>query len=745
VNLRPRPASILITLIVAVAATVVVRAALNVTRGLRVEYFSTDQPAGLPTLALITPEVSTSQILLDWSGPPPPVFSARWFGYLTVGRPGLYAFATTSDDGSVLSVGGQRVVDNGGVHGAATQTGQIELSAGSHFVVIEYFQGGGFFEMAWSWAPDGEPLRPVPSWLLSPGREDYRALVAARTLDVSALLCVAAALATVAYLAVTRGRLPAAAFVQRHPQAAGLVLFVFLAVAHTWPLAMRPATLSRSDNGDTILNEWIMAWVAHQAPRDPLHLFDANIFHPNRDTLAYSEPLLVQSALGAPVMWLGGSPVLAYNLVLIAGLALTGWTTSFVVGRWTGDYSAGLLAGALAGVNAHTLTRVPHMQAQHAEFLPLALFALDRVLATPSLRHALSLALWFVLQALTSIYFLVFTAFAMVTAAVVRLDAWLGGRRWRVALALAVSAAVAALALLPVLLPYWRVSTGQGLTRSLADASMYSATWSDYLMTPGRFHRAVWSERFVGGTAALFPGLVGLALTATAVLTGVAFRDPRARMCLAMGLVALALSFGTRLPGYATLYELVPLLQAIRAPARIGYLVIVAVAVLAGFGLVQLRRRVAARSWPAVAFVTITLATLEPFVAPLTFSEAAPIPAIYDRLRPIAGAVVVELPLPQPRAFFHNARYLMHSTRHWKPMLNGYSGFVPGSYRADYEALKTFPDAASIAALQDRGVTHVFVHLEQHAPTLEHDLARIDALRKIDQEGTIALYELRRE
>ena len=62
---------------------------------------------------------------------------------------------------------------------------------------------------------------------------------------------------------------------------------VLLAVLHTWPLALHPGRYSRNDNADTELNEWIMAWVAHQLPRDPLHLFEANTFYPAHDTLAF--------------------------------------------------------------------------------------------------------------------------------------------------------------------------------------------------------------------------------------------------------------------------------------------------------------------------------------------------------------------------------------------------------------------------------------------------------------------------
>src|SRR5579862_153461 len=91
-----------------------------------------------------------------------------------------------------------------------------------------------------------------------------------------------------------------------------LLLFLLLAIGHTWPLVTSPAKLSRNDNADTILNEWAIAWIVHEAPRDPRHLFDANIFYPERRTLAYSEPLLVPAAMGAPLFWAGASPVLVY-------------------------------------------------------------------------------------------------------------------------------------------------------------------------------------------------------------------------------------------------------------------------------------------------------------------------------------------------------------------------------------------------------------------------------------------------
>src|SRR3954447_5122083 len=135
------------------------------------------------------------------------------------------------------------------------------------------------------------------------------------------------------------------------------VLCLLLAIVHTWPLALHPARLSRNDNADAQLNEWIMAWVAHQLPRDPVHLFEANIFYPAHDTLAFSEPLIVPAVMGAPLAWAGASPVLVYNLILIAGFALTAFATCLLIEAWTGEVLAGLLAGSIFAFNTQTLTR----------------------------------------------------------------------------------------------------------------------------------------------------------------------------------------------------------------------------------------------------------------------------------------------------------------------------------------------------------------------------------------------------
>ena len=532
-----------------------------------------------------------------------------------------------------------------------------------------------------------------------------------------------------------------------------LAVFLALAVLQTWPLALAPGTLSRNDTADTVLHEWTLAWLAHQIVRDPLHLFEANIFYPDQLTLAYSDHLFIPGIFAAPLIWAGVSPVLVYNLLLITGMALTGWVMSLVIHRWTGSRVAGLISGSLVAFNAFTLTRMPQIQDQHLEFLPLALWALDRLVRVPSVRHALSLAGWFVLQALTSGYWLLFTTVAMVAGAAARPGEWMARTRRSFVPYAALASLVAGVMMLPFLVPYWTVSREQGLARSLEEVGLYSAHISNYLATGGRVHFDTWSHTFYAyGGDALFPGVVALSLTAIAVGSGVAFRNVRARMALAFGVVAFALSFGPAFPGYAVLYEVFPLMRGIRGAARFGQLCLVAIAILAGFGWVRLRQALVRAAIPGVRKVVLTLGAAvlvsvhgEAIRVPVPYTEYRGIPAVLDELRNTGtNAVVAFFPFYPLESVYENSRYMLYSTRSFTPMLNGYSGFTPQSYLRHVEALRPFPDPASIDYLREVGVTHVVVEGPLMSNTFLAAFDRFPELQLTFTDGNLRIYVLGR-
>src|SRR6185503_8244536 len=182
----------------------------------------------------------------------------------------------------------------------------------------------------------------------------------------------------------------------------------------------------------------------------------------------------------APALWLGASPVLAINLLMLAGFTLTGLSAYGVAWAWTRVRLAALLAGSLFAFNAHTLTRLAHVQAVHAYGLPLALLLTDRLIAAPRLATALALGACMAMMAYTSGYFAVFATVMVAVVVVTGIGRW-RQQAARVALMLAAASLTAAVLAVPLLIPYRRVATEQHMVRPIAEVALYSATVSGYL------------------------------------------------------------------------------------------------------------------------------------------------------------------------------------------------------------------------------------------------------------------------
>src|SRR2546428_13705917 len=75
--------------------------------------------------------------------------------------------------------------------------------------------------------------------------------------------------------------------------------------------------------GDSRLIIWTLAWDNHALLDHVPSLFDANIFYPAKDALAYSEHLFGISLFTLPVYALTRNPVLAYNLVWLLSFLLS--------------------------------------------------------------------------------------------------------------------------------------------------------------------------------------------------------------------------------------------------------------------------------------------------------------------------------------------------------------------------------------------------------------------------------------
>src|SRR5438067_5647923 len=182
-----------------------------------------------------------------------------------------------------------------------------------------------------------------------------------------------------------------------------LLLFTALTAVMTYPQIFHLAD-GIHDDGDPLMVTWILAWVAHQLPRAPAHLFDANIFYPERNTLAYSETLLVPGLLSAPLAWLGVGPILIYNLVFLSGFALSGVGVALLVRRLTGNNGAAIVAGLVFAFPPYRIDHYAHLQLQQTQFIPLAFWAFHRVIDTNRIRDGALLGAFITAQMLLCMY-----------------------------------------------------------------------------------------------------------------------------------------------------------------------------------------------------------------------------------------------------------------------------------------------------------------------------------------------------
>ena len=489
-----------------------------------------------------------------------------------------------------------------------------------------------------------------------------------------------------------------------------LAAAALLAVVLTFPFAAEMTHVGRVDNFDGHFGIWNVSWVARTLVVDPLHVLDANIFFPLKKTLVYSETNLGAGALAIPAYWATRNPYFTFNFAFLLSMIASAAGGYYLVRYLTRDRRAASVAGIAFGFCPYVFARTPQMQLLWTAGLPFSMLAFHRAADRPSIARAIQLGLVMAAQVLFCGYYAVFSllmvGFATFVIAATR-GWWMNIHYWKT---IAIAAIVGAVSASPILIPYLQLQQ-VGFGRTLADADRFSADWRAYFASSAVAHR--WMLGLIGHwKEVLFPGFVtllgGIAGLVVGLRAGGRFREI-SLLYGGLGAVACWASFGPGAGLYTVFYNLIPPFALMRAPSRFGVVVTLSLVVLAGIAMRELVARV---SRPMLLGAGVSIITAAELAFPLHFREVPPLAPAYKLLATLPVGPVIELPFwSTGRDRFGHARYMLNSTAHWMPLINGYSDYVPPEFLEAAPILNSFPSREAFHQLAAQSPRYAVFHM----------------------------------
>ena len=513
-----------------------------------------------------------------------------------------------------------------------------------------------------------------------------------------------------------------------------LPLWVLFGLVLLQPTPHRLSQTVAGDLGDSMFLTWTLSWGARALGSDPFGAFDANIYHPEAETLALSDPMLSLAPFFGLVEWLTGDSVVALNVLMfvlfVGALASAHALAMRVFGR--GDVA--LVVAVVACCNSYVFGQQNHPQLQSFGFLSLSFLLLLRALELRRARDGVWLGLAITAMTLANVYYgLIWLLSALVVVAVLRLRGSLPALRQPVRPALP-AMVIGAAVLGPVAVIYRSVDERNGLARAYEPQNSLLPT---DLLTPQR-DNWLWGNALDGinsagkaGEHAYFPGflalllgLVGLWLGARLVRRGadVVRTGVRVDEILALvtaGAVAAVFALGPSPGGakgpFRLLHRFVPGFDGIRVTSRFSVVSFIAASLLVGLAVQFLIDRVPRRrgAWVAPLIVVVVLAEVAGPMARVEVPEGDRL-LVYEALADAEDGVVLELPIYTPadgvRWAFVEAPRMYHATTDWNPRINGYSGSVPREFPAIAQTLGTWPSPSAEQLSEELSIAYVVLH-----------------------------------
>ena len=494
--------------------------------------------------------------------------------------------------------------------------------------------------------------------------------------------------------------------------------------------------------GDGIFTYWVLSWDIHSFLNHPLDIFNANIFYPNANTLAYSEGFFAPALLLLPFYLVFRNLVPVYNLAIVFSYVIAAFGAFKFAKYYTKNNYASLIAGLIFGFATFRVAN-GHFQNIIIFWMPFAALNLQKYFDGRKRKHLIIFALLFSGQMLTSwtmgAFFALFVAFLLVV-------------NWRLIYAdiapiagdMLLALVVITILVVPFAYPYFKLHQETNFSYPVWEMIDGSADIGGYVLpVPGSTESPLLSffgiRKVHWGENMNFLGYFSMLLLTYYILFGKnKIREKNFKIFFWGIPIFILLSFGPVLRSFSAFtitlpYRvLVPFLGFIRSPNRLALIVLLCLSVSVAYILTAFRPK--NRSLKFVLGAIVPAVILFEFYLPYgTFPDNTACPEIYSRVKNYTSVrAIAELPVFAGATVDKNLGYMFNSTCDgFIPIFNGYSGYYPPNFGPSSEIINDFPEKESLEELSESKISHVILHLDSYPE--EKRVPLLETIRKSGQ------------
>lgn len=519
-----------------------------------------------------------------------------------------------------------------------------------------------------------------------------------------------------------------------------LFTFTVISIYITFPLVFNLGKMT-TGLGDEIVISWIQNWVIHSLTTNPFSLFNANIYYPYENSLAFSDLFLTSSILSFIPLKIVGEPIATVNFTLISSLIMLGFFTYLLIYYLTRKFFPAILGGTFIVFSPATLDKVVHLQILAIQWVPLSIFFFIIFFKSFKTRYLILSLVFFLVQTYNSFlpgYFIIFSFLIFI------IYLWFYKRRSLFRMLSKkniLTILISFLFLIPIILPYYKVSNEFKYKRDIREAIHFALQPQDLFYSNNYTRIGEYFAKLLPKEGIYKQGYIGFVFSIVALTAVVYFiknfkkKNLVFNAFMSIAIFGLIMSFGPALHWngytihkpfpillpYGILYFIFPGFQGFRNSARWEMLFVLMIGVAGSLFLNKFLDKFSHKK-RILVYLLFIIGVAAEFDFPMKFTQITQVknfPKVYSWLAAAPkDTKIIEMPIYnwniQPYVSSERMREY-YSTIHFKKMVNGASGFSPPPWQnLAINLLANFPNDSSLKTLKELKIDYILVHKDEY-------------------------------